>query len=83
MESVRGRFAGSRRCSRGKERHEQGRIPLRRVRKHLRAGPGHEADYERWLDAIRPVVEAWPGHLDWHLIRPCAAQEISFRFRTP
>lgn len=34
--------------------------------------PGHEGEYERWLDAIEPVVRAWPGHLDWHVIPPVA-----------
>lgn len=47
--------------------------------------PGHEADYERWIDAIRPVVHRWPGHLDWHLIRPVAGVTRTFvvvlRFR--
>ncbi len=32
--------------------------------------PGREADYERWLEEIGPVVRAWPGYLDLDLIRP-------------
>jgi antibiotic biosynthesis monooxygenase (ABM) superfamily enzyme len=28
------------------------------------------AEYERWLDEIEPLCRAWPGHLDWHILRP-------------
>lgn len=35
-----------------------------------RVRDGREADYERWLEKITPVTKAWPGHLDWHMIRP-------------
>jgi uncharacterized protein len=28
------------------------------------------ADYERWLDEIAPLCKAWPGHLDWQIVRP-------------
>lgn len=28
------------------------------------------AEYERWLNEIAPVCRAWPGHLDWHIVRP-------------
>ena len=28
------------------------------------------AQYERWLDEIQPMCKAWPGHLDWHILRP-------------
>ena len=30
----------------------------------------HQAAYERWLDEIAPLCKAWPGHLDWHIVRP-------------
>ena len=30
----------------------------------------HQAEYERWLDEIAPLCKAWPGHLDWHIVRP-------------
>ncbi|SDT09550.1 hypothetical protein SAMN05216421_2884 [Halopseudomonas xinjiangensis] len=26
--------------------------------------------YEAWLNEIAPVCRAWPGHLDWHIVRP-------------
>jgi uncharacterized protein len=28
------------------------------------------ADYEQWLNEIAPLCKAWPGHLDWHIVRP-------------
>jgi uncharacterized protein len=28
------------------------------------------ADYEAWLNEIAPLCKAWPGHLDWHIVRP-------------
>jgi antibiotic biosynthesis monooxygenase (ABM) superfamily enzyme len=28
------------------------------------------ARYERWLDEIEPLCRTWPGHLDWHILRP-------------
>jgi antibiotic biosynthesis monooxygenase (ABM) superfamily enzyme len=31
-----------------------------------------QADYERWLQQIAPVCRAYPGGLDWHIIRPIA-----------
>jgi uncharacterized protein len=47
---------------------------------------GHEADYEAWLEKIGPVSRQWPGHLDWHLIRPVAGVTRTYvvvlRFRT-
>lgn len=30
---------------------------------------GHDG-YEEWLDKIAPACRAYPGHLDWHIIRP-------------
>ena len=30
---------------------------------------GHEG-YEAWLKQIAPVCRAYPGHLDWHIVRP-------------
>jgi uncharacterized protein len=35
-----------------------------------RVREGKGADYERWLDEIKPVGRASPGNLDWHIIRP-------------
>jgi antibiotic biosynthesis monooxygenase (ABM) superfamily enzyme len=31
-----------------------------------------QADYEHWLAEISPVSRAWPGWLDWHIVRPVA-----------
>jgi antibiotic biosynthesis monooxygenase (ABM) superfamily enzyme len=28
------------------------------------------ADYETWLNKIAPLCKSWPGHLDWHIVRP-------------
>ena len=28
------------------------------------------AQYERWLEEIEPLCRTWPGHLDWHILRP-------------
>ena len=28
------------------------------------------SDYDRWVEEIGPLCRAWPGHLDWHIIRP-------------
>jgi len=28
------------------------------------------AEYEKWLEEIAPLCKAFPGHLDWHIIRP-------------
>lgn len=28
------------------------------------------AEYELWLEEIAPLCKAWPGHLDWHIVRP-------------
>ncbi|MFA6287825.1 MAG: antibiotic biosynthesis monooxygenase [Opitutaceae bacterium] len=30
---------------------------------------GHDG-YEEWLDRIAPACKAYPGHLDWHIVRP-------------
>ena len=30
----------------------------------------YQDDYERWLSEIAPLCKAYPGHLDWHIIRP-------------
>ena len=30
----------------------------------------HQAEYERWLEEIAPLCRAYPGHLDWHIVRP-------------
>lgn len=29
-----------------------------------------QPSYERWLTEIAPMCKAWPGHLDWHIVRP-------------
>ena len=26
--------------------------------------------YEQWLEEIAPICKAFPGHLDWHIVRP-------------
>ena len=31
---------------------------------------GEHTRYERWLDEIEPLCRTWPGHLDWHILRP-------------
>ncbi|WP_461518067.1 antibiotic biosynthesis monooxygenase [Porticoccus sp.] len=28
------------------------------------------ADYEAWLNEIAPLCQTYPGHLDWHIVRP-------------
>jgi antibiotic biosynthesis monooxygenase (ABM) superfamily enzyme len=35
-----------------------------------RVRDGKHADYESWADEIAPLCKAWPGHLDWHMVRP-------------
>ncbi len=35
-----------------------------------RVGEENHAAYEEWLGEIGPVCRAWPGHLDWHIVRP-------------
>ncbi|HEX2612753.1 MAG TPA: antibiotic biosynthesis monooxygenase [Fibrobacteria bacterium] len=35
-----------------------------------RIKPGRHADYERWVDEIAPIVEAMPGYLDRHWVKP-------------
>ena len=30
----------------------------------------HHAEYELWLSRIAPVVQSYPGHMDWHVVRP-------------
>ena len=27
-------------------------------------------EYENWVGNIAPLCRAWPGHLDWHIVRP-------------
>lgn len=42
--------------------------------------------YEEWLDRIAPVCKAFPGHLDWHIVRPIkgltATYTVVIRFDT-
>lgn len=44
------------------------------------------AEYEKWLEEIAPLCKAFPGHLDWHIIRPIPglteAYTIVIRFDT-
>jgi antibiotic biosynthesis monooxygenase (ABM) superfamily enzyme len=28
------------------------------------------AEYENWLEEIAPLCKSFPGHLDWHIVRP-------------
>lgn len=35
-----------------------------------RLRPGQQPAYEKWLDAVGPACRTYPGHLDWHIIRP-------------
>lgn len=35
-----------------------------------RVREGRSDDYEKWLSEIKPVGNASPGNLDWHVIRP-------------
>lgn len=37
-----------------------------------RVRPGREAEYEAWLEEIRPISESSEGHMDWQLVRPIA-----------
>jgi antibiotic biosynthesis monooxygenase (ABM) superfamily enzyme len=37
-----------------------------------RVRDGKEADYDNWLNEIAPLCRAFPGHLDWQIIRPIA-----------
>lgn len=30
------------------------------------------AEYEEWMKEVTPVCRSFPGHLDWHIIRPIA-----------
>jgi len=42
--------------------------------------------YEEWLDKIAPACKAFPGHLDWHIVRPIkgltATYTVVIRFDT-
>lgn len=40
--------------------------------------PGAGPAYERWLDEIGPACRAFPGHLDWHLVRPVAGVTATY-----
>lgn len=35
-----------------------------------RVRPDQHAGYERWLQEISPLCQAWPGYLDTHTVRP-------------
>lgn len=47
--------------------------------------PGHEADYEQWLQEISTAARQWPGHLDVQVVRPVGGVTRAFvvvlRFR--
>lgn len=35
-----------------------------------RVAPQHQRAYDAWLSDIGAVCRAWPGHLDWQIVRP-------------
>ncbi len=35
-----------------------------------RVREGKESQYDEWLNEITPLCRSFPGHLDWHMIRP-------------
>ncbi len=37
---------------------------------HHRIREGREAEYDHWLNEIGPLCRTYPGHLDYHIIRP-------------
>ena len=37
-----------------------------------------QAEYETWLEEIAPQCKAFPGHLDWHIIRPIRGLSENF-----
>jgi uncharacterized protein len=37
-----------------------------------------QAEYANWLDEIAPQCKAFPGHLDWHIIRPIPGLSENF-----
>lgn len=51
-----------------------------------RVRDGAQDGYEEWLDQIAPACKAWPGHLDWHIVRPIkgltATYTVVIRFDT-
>ncbi|HTJ79254.1 MAG TPA: antibiotic biosynthesis monooxygenase [Rariglobus sp.] len=51
-----------------------------------RVREGGREGYEEWLDKIAPVCKAYPGHLDWHIVRPIrgltATYTVVIRFDT-
>jgi antibiotic biosynthesis monooxygenase (ABM) superfamily enzyme len=50
-------------ASRGFSRPGATVVITHRVREHK------HADYETWLNEIAPLCKAFPGHLDWHIVR--------------
>lgn len=34
--------------------------------------------YEHWLEEIAPLCKSFPGHLDWHIIRPISGLSENF-----
>ncbi|MGH8620237.1 MAG: antibiotic biosynthesis monooxygenase [Burkholderiales bacterium] len=52
-----------------------------------RVRDGQHAAYDGWLEEIRPLVQAAPGHLDWQIIRPVAGLTATYtvviRFEAP
>jgi len=51
-----------------------------------RVREGWHDGYEEWLDKIAPLCKAYPGHLDWHIVRPIkgltATYTVVIRFDT-
>lgn len=45
-----------------------------------RVREGEQAAYERWLVEIREICSAYPGHLDWQLVRPIAGLTGTYTF---
>jgi antibiotic biosynthesis monooxygenase (ABM) superfamily enzyme len=43
-----------------------------------RVGNDKHAEYEAWLGEIGPICRSWPGHLDWHIVRPIAGLTETF-----
>ena len=43
-----------------------------------RVEPQNHADYERWLSRIAPVVQSYPGHMDWHVVRPITGHSATY-----
>ena len=38
----------------------------------------NHAEYELWLRRIAPVVQSYPGHMDWHVVRPITGHSTTY-----